>query len=248
MSTAISIINQAQKMLALTTASQVAGLFGGASEAGLPVIDPTTQMLFWATEAQNRLARLCLPIQDYAAAQSTEAGAQTLAPYTSLISPSRRQLHTVTAVFCNGLSLESVTAGYIRSGNWYPPALSGDPTAWSNLNSGIGLSIYTTQPWFTANGYALPAPLTTTDQVLDANIDDYAQIGMWSYLAWRIAVSNQDNPVLVSRIEPCQQQFIEVVREIYTRLVSNDSTISASFPAEPIDAQVSIMKQEVIKT
>lgn len=244
MSTALNVIQQAYKMLTLTTVTTTPGLFGGADENGAPVITPTAQALFWATEAQNRLTRLCLPIQDYAAAQPAEAGAQTLAPYTSLISPSRRPLHTGTDVFCNGLRLTATSAGFIRAANWYPPALSGDPTAWSNLNSGIGLSAYTTQPWCTVNGYALPAPLTTTDQVLDANIDDYAQIGMWAYLAWRIAVSNQDNPVLMSRIAPCRQQFIEVVREMYTRLISNDTNLSTVFVSTDIDTQAATMSQE----
>lgn len=250
MPTPLDIIYMALKMLAQTTASgQVAaGLYGGASEAGAPVIPGNDQMLFWATEAQNRLCRLCLPIPDYAAVQAPYADALSLCPYTALDTPSGRQLHQVTDLYCNNLRLQPASSGYLRAANWYPPALSGDPTAWANLNSSISLSAYTTQPWFTAQGYAIPMPLTSLIQELDTYIDDYAQIAMWSYLGWRIAVSNQDNSVLAERAGPCQQQFIEVVREIYTRLVSNDSATSAIFVPEAIDAQVQLMKQAVPRT
>jgi len=235
-------------MLAQTTESgaTAAGLFGGVSEAGSPVIPGNDQLLFWATEAQNRLCRLCLPIQDYAAAQPAYAGAQTLAAYTQLTTPSGRQLFTASDVYLGSSKrLQPASAGYSRAQNWYPPDLEGNPTAWTNLGSGIGLSGYTTRPWFTINGYAIPAPLTALTQQLDENIDDYAQIAMWAYVAWRLALSNQDNTVLASRAAWCMSEFISTLREIYTRLIGNDSNLSAGFVATDIDAQVAIMKQEM---
>lgn len=238
-------------MLGQTTASGAvaAGLYGGADEAGQPVIPGTDQMLFWATESQNRLARLCLPIYDYAAVEAPSIGAQSLCTYTELISPvANRQMHQATDVYCNDRKLTAASIGYLRSGNWYSPAISGDPTAWSNIGTGIALSNYTTQPWFLVNGYFIPAPLITLTQELDPAIDDYSQIAMWAYVAWRLAMSNQDNIVLASRADWCLQEFVSTVREIYTRLIGNDSNLSALFVATNIDAQVDLMKQEMVKS
>jgi hypothetical protein len=250
MAIADDLINLALKMLAQTTASGqvIAGLFGGASEAGAPVIDGNTQMLFWLSEAQNRLARLCLPIPDYAAIQAAAPGAQTIGPYTNLVAPSGRTMHQAAGVWIGSKQLAPANMGFLSSGNWYPADIMGDPTAWANNNTGIALSSYTTQPWFTISGYFLPVPLTSLSQELDPNIDDYSEIAMWAYLAWRIAVSNQDNSVLFERAGVCLQEFAGTVREIYTRLISNDSTISSFYPAQAIDAQVQVMKQFVPKT
>jgi hypothetical protein len=248
MAQAQDVIDYALKMLAQTQASIVAGFPSGTGEADGYAISPTTQMLSWATEAQNRIARLCMPIQDVAAVQPAAAGAPILAAYTQIVAPSGRTMHQASQIMIAGRQLQAANMGYLSGGYWYPPDLYGNPTAWANNNSGVALSAYTTQPIFTVLGYFLAVPLTALDQDLDPFIDDYAQIAMWSYLAWRIAVSNQDNTVLAERAGSCLQEFANTVREIYTRLISNDNTLSAYFPPQAIDAQVQAMKQLIPKT
>lgn len=248
MATGQDVVNYALTMLAQTQASIAAGLPSGGGEADDYAIPSNTQLLLWVTEAQNRLARLCVPIPDYAAVQAPAVGSQALSSYVNIQSPSGREMHQATEVYIGSKRLTPANMGYLRASNWYPSAINGDPTAWANNNSGISLSFYTTQPWFLINGYFLPVAVTSLSQALDAYLDDYCQLAMAFYVAWRVATKNLDNNVLAERAGPCAQEFGNTVREIYTRLISNDQTLSAIFTPQAIDSQVNLMRQSMVKT
>lgn len=83
---------------------------------------------------------------------------------------------------------------------------------------------------------------------IDTYLDDYCCLALSFYTAWRIAQANQDNTVLGERIPWIVQEFAGTVKEIFTRLVSNDSTISGYFAPQAIDAQIADMKQILPKT
>ena len=135
--------------------------------------------------------------------------------------------------------------GYLNNPRWYPPTPSGNPTGWSSMNSLIQLSQYSAAPLtFTIPGYYLPAPLTNPAQELDPAIDDFAFRTIAFYMAWMVALKNQDNTVLAERIVPMQNEWVASVKETYARLLQNDPTTAALFPAEPVNAmQVSVVKQ-----
>jgi len=248
MPTANDVIDYALTLLAQAANSIAGGLpLGGMS--GSWEIDPTAQLLLWATEAQERLARLCVPIPDIATVTPAVAGQTTIAPYGSLISPGGRTMHTVIDVYIgNPPDTRLIPGQYGQLNAWYPPDFAGNPTAYANINSAIVASPYTTQPLFTIDGFFLPAELTALDQTLDPYLDDLCRIAMADYIAWRVAEKNQDNAVLAQRAMPRVQDYANVVKEIYTRMVANDSSLSPYFSPQAIDSQVAAMYQKVLKT
>lgn len=243
MATAQDVISYTETMLAQTSAMIVAGLPSGGGENDNYTITSDEQLLLWITEAQNRLARVCLPIYDTANFTPDAAGQATIGPYTQVTSADNRILHRPANVLIGTKGLNSANMGFLNSaGNWYQPTPDGDPTGWADNNTAIALSAYTTQPTFTINGYFLPAPITDADQELDTFIDDYSQMAMAFYVAWRVGSKNLDNSVLASRAIPCANEFVASVKEIYSRLILTDGTLAAYFPPVQLDAMVQIMK------
>ena len=245
------VINYALTMIAQTSRSIVAGLPSGAGELAPWSIAPTDQMLLWATESQERLARLCVPILDTATYTVSTAGTPVLASYSQIITGSGapsispgRALHRPKTVKIGAASLSMVDPAFLDTPwPWYPPTGAGDPTAWSDTNSQIQLSAYTTTPTFAILGYYLPAPLTTTTQCIDPAFDDYSIMAMGWYVAWRTAIKNADNSVIAQRTPALYAEWANAVKEIYTRLIGNASGLSSFFQPQPIDAMVQVVKQ-----
>jgi hypothetical protein len=68
------------------------------------------------------------------------------------------------------------------------------------------------------------------------------------YTAWMIAVKNMDNGVLVNRAQPMFGEFANGIKEVYTRLVEQDPTISGFMPPEPINALVQIAESMMVRS
>lgn len=320
MYTAFDISNMAHKFLAQTQGSIVAGLPSGGGENDDYTVSAPMQELLWMTEGQNRLARLCVPIDDTATLTPPSAGASPLGPYPAVVSANLRTLHRPKQVFIGTRALQTANVGYLAAVGRYPALPSGDPIAWADTNAGIAVSTYTTSPTFTLVGFFLPQALkysftgaTTSgsaitlpaanplsirpmpgDQILlsggsvttgiytvagtadapgvvatgltltsapgnsvanvsgysplDPFLDDYAVRAIAWYLAWMIAQTNADNSVLAERIPMCFNEWAGAVKEIYTRVVENDPTLSGFFTPAPIDAMVQIVKQSSPRT
>lgn len=247
-STAQDIINYTVGMLSLPSSTIVAGLPSGGGENDQYTIDSNTQLLKWASEGQDRVARLCMPIYDTATVAAGTAGQATIGPFSTITSASSRVLHTPSIVSIGSRQLAPGNMGFLTSaGNFYPSAPNGDPTAWANNNTAIALSSYTSTPTFTVQGYFLPAPLTTLAQPLDTFLDDFAIRTIAFYVAMMVASKNRDNVKIAAREIPSGNEFIGGVKEIYSRLVQNDPTLAAFFPAAPIDAMVQLIKQMVTR-
>lgn len=158
MPNALDYLSQVKTLAQQASDTITAALPDGAVE-GVYTIESDAQLLLWGNEAQNRLARLVMPIYDSATATPQSAGATVLSPMPSIISPSNRSLTIPTQVFLGSKQMRPASVGYISNARWYPPTIDGNPTAWSWTLTAISLSNYTTQPTFTVNGYFLPVPI-----------------------------------------------------------------------------------------
>lgn len=245
MATAQDLVNYCETLLQQTSAMILAGLASGGGENDEYTIASNTQLLLWATEAQNRLARLCLPIADTATVSPAAAGQAVLSPFTQILSTSGRQLITPTVVSIAGRTLQLANQGWVANARFYPATPAGDPAAWASTNNALTLSTYSTQPACAVGGFFLPAPLTNPVQSIDPFIDDFAQLAVATYIAMRVAQKNQDNTVLAERIVPLGNDWVAYVREIYARLIQGDATLEGFFPPEPVNSMpgVQIVKQ-----
>jgi hypothetical protein len=246
MATAQDLVNYCETMLQQTSQMILAGLASGGGENDQYTIPSNTQLLLWATEGQNRLARLCLPIADTA----TVAAAAAPVPFTQIVSASGRQLITPTTVSIGGRTLQLANQGWVGNARFYPATPAGEPAAWASTNTALTFSTFSTQPGAVVNGYFLAVPLTNPVSPVDPYIDDMAQLAVATYMAMRVAQKNQDNTVLAERIVPLGNDWVAYVREIYARLIQGDATLEGFFPPEPINSMpgVQIVKQIMPRT
>jgi len=236
MATAQDLINYCETLLQQTSAMFLAGLPSGGGENDEYTIPSNTQLLLWANEGQNRLAKLCLPIADTATATPAAAGASVLAPFTQIVSASERTLVTPTSVSIGTRTLQMANQGFIGNARFYPATPAGEPAAWASTNNAVTLSTYQSLPECTVYGYFLPKPLSNPVQDIDPFIDDFAQRTIAHYMAWMVAQKNVDNTVLAERIVPLGNEWVGGVREIYARLIQNDTTLEGFFPPESVNS------------
>ena len=238
------VINLALGYISETQASIVGALPSGTGEDNFEVLS-AAQFLYWANEGQNRVTRFCIPIQD-AATVLVSAPALGIAtvPYTTVTSAAGRTLHRPSQVADqSGFPLRSANMGYLPDSYWYPARSSGAPQAWADNNSAMAFSPFTGEAQeMTVAGYFLPLPLTTAETALDPYIDDFSARTIAYYVAMQAAQKNADNSLIASRMGVLGNEFISSVKEIYARLIENDSTMSAFFPPVPDDAVVQIIK------
>jgi len=249
MAQAQDLVNMALTFLAQPSGSIVSGLPDSTTE-GSYVIASLSQNLMWLTEAQNRLCRLCVPILDIATV-TVSAGQTSVGPYSTITNMAGRILHRPTTVSIGSNQLQATNFGFLTQANnyWFKPdPATGNPVAWVDSNVSILLAPgYTAAPTLTISGFFLPPPLSGADQTVDSSLDDYTQRAMAFYLAWMIASKNADNQVLAPRAPVMLNEFAASVKEIYTRLVESDPTLSGFFDAEPIDAVVQLMSQQSLR-
>jgi hypothetical protein len=240
------VLNEASTYLGLTAKSGpiAAQMPDGTGEGTAPTVDGTTQLLKWITEGMDRIARLTLPISDIASAQASAAGPNGIVgPFSTIQSIAGRTLYVPTFVNIDDTELTATNLGFLNNQTWFPPTPDGDPTAWVNTTSYIDLSYFTTQPNFTIQGYFLPIPVVDVSTPIDTFFDDYATRASAFYVAWMVAAKNRENEVLQAREIPCLNEFVGSVKEMYSRLIQTDPSLSAIFPAAPIDSLLQVLKQ-----
>ncbi len=306
MPNALDLLNQIKTLAQQATDTVTAALPDGATE-NVYTIDSDTQLLLWCNEAQNRMARLNMPIYDSASVIPANAGDTVLSPVSLITSSTGRVLTTPTQVFCGTKKMRPASEGYLSNTRWYPPTIAGNPTAWAWALTSITLSSYTTQPEFNINGYFLPTKLkfastgatvsgttltvttapataepssaivTGVDQVylsggsvteglytisaktsatvytlasapgnsaanvkvaspLDSSIDDFCYLTMAFYGLMKLGMKNQDNSVLAERAIPGMSEWTNNMKEIYARMIQNDSSLRSIFVPTALDA------------
>ena len=244
------IYDFALTMLAQPENSIAAGMVTGAAEDAYQ-ITAITQACLWITEAHNRITRLCVPISDTATMTATTPGQTIIGPYPLIVSAAGRILHRPSNVMIGTRSLISTNKGFLNqmNGYWFPPdPATGGPAAWVDENTQLELSRYTSTPTFTVQGYFLPTPVTTLTQAIEPCFDDFAIRAIAFYLAWMIAMKNQDTSIFASRVGFCGGEWVAGVKEMYTRLIENDPTMAGYFSPAPVDSLVAEQKQIVVRT
>lgn len=245
------VFNKVATYLALTAKSLpiAAQMSDGTGESTTPIIDGTTQICLWITEGMNRLARLCVPITDTAVATTTSSGPNGIVgPFSAIQSGLNRTLYVPTFVSIGSNQLLQTNLGFLNNTIWFQSTPIGDPTAWSDATTYIDLSYFTTSPTFTIQGYYLPMPVGALGDPVDPFFDDFSVLTVAYYVAWRVAAKNRENSVLQAREIPCLNEFVGNAKEIYSRLVLTDNTLSAIFPPAPLDSLFQSLKQVTPRT
>ena len=261
------LINMTNQFLAEPGDSIVASLVDGVTENSYLITD-TQQRILWINEAQNRLARLCIPIFSTANFAATSAG-QPAIPYTNFVDASNRTLHRPVLIEIGSRNLNQANMGFLLSAaatTWYPTTPWGDPTGWADNGQQAVFSNYTTQPTFSASGYFLPIAVNAAgppsgsssssssssgsalNYTTDPMLDDFSLRTVAYYVAWQICLKNQDNSRLAARLGPISGELVMGIKEMYSRMLENDNTLAGVFSAAPIDAMVQTIKTINVRT
>lgn len=246
--TAQTLINQVMTLLGQAQNAPIGTLPDGVT--GTPVITTNDQIIIFLNQAQNDLARYCLPIKDYASVVISSG--DILPPYSLVASSSGRALRVPInlsrSVSSSSLNpLTPARAGDFNNAfyNWYPADSNGNPTAYADQTTGVVLaSPVTTSTTFVVSGYYLPWQLYAVTDCVDYYLNDFAQRIIYYTAATRIAMKNIDNPDVASRLQVWMGDAHTMMQTLYDQMLQADPSLVAWFPGiPPVGALFQVGKQ-----
>ena len=236
MTTAQNIINNMASDLGQSANSYIFAIAAGTGQ-GQMAITPAEGAMKLINEAQADCVRMTIPIWDTATVTVTNSN--ILGPYNTITSAAGRTLAIPVNIESGNFTVQQSLLGYLFNGEraCLDPAAN-CPCGWADQGSSAMLSVPTNgATTFAVGGYFLPIPLNTsgdpTSQTMDPWLDGEALRLITYWAVAEIIGRRVDVPDVMQRAQVFAPKMQALRQQVYERMVSSDSSISALFPPLP---------------